>query len=188
MKDISRPLKVLPNNDILIGIDADFKDIKMIADFSDLISADMVCTFRITKSSLSDYLNRMGKIDRIIPFLKKKSSVPVPDTVERLVKDVEKKEDEISITKCQAILQVNDRTIIDGIMKVKNVSELVEKRISPEILIIKEGVSLYRFVTELRKKGYVVPMSISLLGRTFRGFEISFTAPPFSTFPFFSKR
>lgn len=160
VKDISKPLKVLPNNDILIGIDADFKDIKMIADFSDLISADMVCTFRITKSSLSDYLNRMGKIDRIIPFLKKKSSVPVPDTVERLVKDVEKKEDEISITKCQAILQVNDRTIIDGIMKVKNVSELVEKRISPEILIIKEGVSLYRFVTELRKKGYVVPISI----------------------------
>ena len=120
----------------------------------------MVCTFRITKSSLSDYLNRLGKIDRIIHFLKKKSSVPVPDTVERLVKDMERKEDEISITKCQAILQVNDRTIIDSIMKVKNVSELVEKRISPEILIIKEGVSLYRFVTELRKKGYVVPISI----------------------------
>ena len=62
--------------------------------------------------------------------------------------------------KCQAVLQVSDRTVIDGIMKIRGISDMVETRISPEILVIKEGVSLYKFVTEIRKKGYIIPISI----------------------------
>ena len=46
--------------------------------FSELISADILCTLRITKSSLSVYLNKSGKLEDIISFLKKKSSVPIP--------------------------------------------------------------------------------------------------------------
>ncbi len=159
-KNTTKPLKVLPNNEILITIDADFVDFKTLSGFSELISADILCTFRITKSSLSVYLNKSGKLEDIISFLKKKSSVPIPDTVRHLINDMEKKENEISIMKCQAVLQVSDRTVIDGIMKIRGISDMVETRISPEILVIKEGVSLYKFVTEIRKKGYIIPISI----------------------------
>ena len=155
-----KPVKVLPNNDILVGIGADFTDLKKVADFSELVSADLVCTFRITKASLSAYLNKSGKITEVISFLKKKSSVQVPDTVLRLISDMEKKVDEVRVTKCQAVLQVDDRTVIDGIMNITGISDMIEKRISPEILAIKEGVSLYKFVTELRKKGYIVPIKV----------------------------
>jgi hypothetical protein len=155
-----KPVKVLPNNDILVGIGADFTDLKKVADFSELVSADLVCTFRITKASLSAYLNKSGKITEVISFLKKKSSVPVPDTVLRLISDMEKKVDEVRVTKCQAVLQVDDRTVIDGIMNITGIADMIEKRISPEILAIKEGVSLYKFVTELRKKGYIVPIKV----------------------------
>ncbi|MCL4341847.1 MAG: helicase-associated domain-containing protein [Candidatus Thermoplasmatota archaeon] len=155
-----KPIKVLPNNDILIGTEADFTDLKKVADFSELVSADLVCTFKITKASLSTYLNKSGIITGVIFFLKKKSSVPVPETVLRLINDMEKKVDEILITKCQAVLQVNDRTVIDGIMRITGIADMIEKRISPEILAIKEGVSLYKFVTELRKKGYIVPIKV----------------------------
>ena len=55
---------------------------------------------------------------------------------------------------------MSDSTIIDGIMQIKGASEMIEKRLSPEILLIKDGVSLYKFVTEIRKKGYVVPISV----------------------------
>jgi hypothetical protein len=156
----TKPIKVLPNNDILIGVEADFTDLKKVADFSELISADLICTFRITKASISSYLNRSGKLHEVISFLKEKSSVPVPNTVLRLINDMEKKEDEVTITKCQAILQVGDRTVIDGIMRIPGIAHMIEKRISPEILSIKEGVSLYKFVTELRKKGYIVPIKV----------------------------
>ena len=156
----TKPIKVLPNNDILVGIDADFTDLKKVADFSELVSADLVCTFRITKASLSAYLNKSGKITEVISFLKKKSSVPVPDTVLQLISDMEKKVDEVRVTKCQAVLQVDDRTVIDGIMNISGIADMIEKRISPEILAIKEGVSLYKFVTELRKKGYIVPIKV----------------------------
>ncbi len=159
-KNTTKPLKVLPNNEILITIDADFVDFKTLSGFSELISADILCTFRITKSSLSVYLNKSGKLEDIISFLEKKSSVPIPDTVRHLINDMEKKENEISIMKCQAVLQVSDRTVIDGIMKIRGISDMVETRISPEILVIKEGVSLYKFVTEIRKKGYIIPISI----------------------------
>jgi len=159
-KNTAKPLKVLPNNEILINIDADFVDFKTLSNFSELISADILCTFRITKSSLSVYLNKSGKLEDIISFMEKKSSVPIPDTVRHLINDMEKKENEISIRKCQAVLQVSDRTVIDGIMRIKGISDMVETRISPEILVIKEGVSLYKFVTEIRKKGYIIPMSI----------------------------
>jgi hypothetical protein len=156
----TKPIKVLPNNDILIGVEADFTDMKKVADFSELISADLICTFRISKASISSYLNRSGKLHEVISFLKEKSSVPVPDTVLRLINDMEEKEDEVTITKCQAILQVGDRTVIDGIMRIPGIVDMIEKRISPEILSIKEGVSLYKFVTELRKKGYIVPIQV----------------------------
>ena len=155
-----KPIKVLPNNDILIGTEADFTDLKKVADFSELVSADLVCTFKITKASLSSYLNKSGKITEVVLFLKKKSSVPVPETVMRLINDMEKKVDQILITKCQAVLQVEDRTVIDGIMRITGIADMVEKRISPEILAIKDGVSLYKFVTELRKKGYIIPIKV----------------------------
>ncbi len=159
-KEEAKPLKVLPNNEILIEIGANFNDLKTIADFADLVSADTVCTFSITKASLSKFMNQSGNLDTVMSFLKEKSSVEIPNTVERLISDMDRKKDEISITKCQAVLQVSDRTIIDEIMRIKAISELIEKRITPEILVVKEGVSLYKFVTEVRKKGYVVPISI----------------------------
>ena len=159
-KQEKKPLKVLPNNEVLIEITADFSDLKTMADFADLVSVDRVCTFSITKSSLSGFLNRSGDLNNILSFLKKKSSVGVPNTVEHLITDMERKKDEVNITKCQAVLQVSDRTIIDAIMRTKTISEMVEKRLSPDTLIIKEDVSLYRFVTELRKKGYVVPIEV----------------------------
>jgi hypothetical protein len=55
---------------------------------------------------------------------------------------------------------VEDRTVIDGIMRITGIADMVEKRISPEILAIRDGVSLYKFVTELRKKGYIVPIKV----------------------------
>ena len=51
-------------------------------------------------------------------------------------------------------------SFMHGIMKIRGISDMVETRISPEILVIKEGVSLYKFVTEIRKKGYIIPISI----------------------------
>ncbi|MHB1439945.1 MAG: helicase-associated domain-containing protein [Cuniculiplasma sp.] len=160
VKDNPQPLKVLPNNEVLIGIDADFNDLKMLADFSELVSADLICTFTITKSSLSSYMNRSGELSKVLPFLEKKSSVPIPNTLERLIKDMEEKGKEITMTKCQAILQVKDKMIIDNIMGIKSISEMIEKRVSPEILVIKTGVSLYAFVSELRKKGYIIPIVV----------------------------
>lgn len=165
-ENIQKPLKILPNNEILVETGADFRDLKTLSDFTDLISADRLCTFLITKSSISAYMNRSEKVENILPFLRKKSSVPVPDTMERLIKDMEKKENDISITKCQAILQVSDSTVIDGIMSINTVSGMIEKRITPEILILKEDASLYRFVTEIRKKGYIVPITVEKEKRT----------------------
>jgi hypothetical protein len=160
VKDNPKPLKVLPNNEVLIGIDADFNDLKMLADFSELVSADLICTFTITKSSLSSYMNRSGELSNVLSFLEKKSSVPIPSTLERLIKDMAEKGKDITMTKCQAILQVRDKTIIDNIMAIKSISEMIEKRISPEILVVKTGVSLYAFVSELRKKGFIIPIVV----------------------------
>ena len=75
---------------------------------------------------------------------------------------------EITMTKCQAILQVNDRTIIDNIMGIKSISEMIEKRISPEILVVKSGVSLYTFVTEIRKKGFIIPIEVQKEKKVYR--------------------
>lgn len=168
VKDNPRPLKVLPNNEVFISIDADFNDLKTLADFSELTRADLICTFTITKSSLSAYMNRSGDLGKVLSFLEKKSSVPIPNTIERLIKDMEEKGKEITMTKCQAILQVNDRTIIDNIMGIKSISEMIEKRISPEILVVKTGVSLYTFVTEIRKKGFIIPIEVQKEKKVYR--------------------
>ena len=159
-KNDTKHMKVLPNNEILVEIDADFSILKTVAEFAELKSADVICTFSITKASLLAYMNRSGKLDVVQSFLKQNSSVPVPNTVERLLSDLKGRGNEVDITICQAALQVSDSTIIDGIMQIKGASEMIEKRLSPEILIIKEGVSLYKFVTDIRKKGYVVPISV----------------------------
>lgn len=155
-----KPLKILPNNEILMEIDSNFKELKEIARFANLVSADVVCTFRITKESLSKYMNNSGNLDEIREFLRKKSPMDIPDTIKHLIDDMDSRKNEIEITKCQAVLQVKDRTIIDGIMAYKSLSDMIEKRLTPEILVIKEGVSLYRFVTEVRKKGYIIPVSV----------------------------
>jgi hypothetical protein len=168
VKDNPRPLKVLPNNEVFISIDADFNDLKTLADFSELTRADLICTFAITKSSLSAYMNRSGDLGKVLSFLEKKSSVPIPNTIERLIKDMAEKGKEITMTKCQAILQVNDRTIIDNIMGIKSISEMIEKRISPEILVVKSGVSLYTFVTEIRKKGFIIPIEVQKEKKVYR--------------------
>ena len=153
-------IKVLPDYEILVDIGTKFSILAKIIRFADLEKIDRICVLRLTSKSIMGALNDGISGNEIIQLLQDKSSTGLPENVRQTVLDLSGKSHVVNIVMCSAILKVDDPLTLDRIYSDTYISQMVGERVDRNIATLKEDISLSRLVTEMRKKGFIVPFAL----------------------------
>ena len=153
-------IKVLPDFEILVDIGTKFSSLARIIRFADLEKIDRICVLRLTPKSIMGALNEGVSGKDIIQLLQGKSSTGLPENVRQTILDVAGNSHVVNVIRCSAILKVDDPTTLDRIASDSSISQMIQERVDRNIAALKEDVSLSKLVTEMRKKGFVVPFAL----------------------------
>lgn len=156
----SEKIKVLPDHEILVDIGSKFSLLAKIIRFADLEKSDRVCVLRITPKSITGALNDGMSANEIIRLLQGSSSTGLPENVKQTVIDVAGKGNAVNIIRCSAILRVDDPITLDRIISDKFISQMITERVDRNIVALKEDISLPKLVTDMRKRGFIVPFDL----------------------------
>ena len=153
-------VRVLPDFEILVDIGTKFSSLARIIRFADLEKIDRICVLRLTPKSIMGALNAGVSGKDIIQLLQGKSSTGLPENVRQTILDVAGNSHVVNVIRCSAILRVDDPLTLDRIASDPLISQMIQDRVDRNIAALKEDISLSKLVTEMRKKGFVVPFAL----------------------------
>jgi hypothetical protein len=113
--------------------------------------------FRITPESIAAALNRNLSPADIRTLLEKRSRVPLPPTVERLVEDQGKKYGRIKVGTAQTYVKVDDPALLAEIRRDKRLQKLDWRDVAPGLAFI-VSTDPAAVLDTLRKAGYLPVM------------------------------
>ncbi len=147
---------ILPNLELLADISTSFTIFDNVCRFSDIESADQMCRFRISYESITRWMNDSHTIEELKVFLRKSGVHDLPGTFTSLLESMENRRDEIEIIPCDAVIRTKDPSIMEELVRKKQMSRFIGSRISDDSITIPQGSDLDRVVRQLKNSGYVI--------------------------------
>ena len=120
-----------------------------------LKSIDVVSHFQVTREAFQRAMNRGMSGEAIRSFLLEASATGLPDIVDSLIRDCERKHGEIEIGPSSGYLTVAREEILDELFAQKQIARSLELRLSPTAAIIRRGVAHDALIQNLSRQGYM---------------------------------
>ncbi len=145
---------VQPNLEIIAFFNMPFDILLNLARIAMIVTIDLTIQFQLNKSQLVNAVQNVMSIPYLQQFLEQHSKTPLPQTVLYLFKELEDKENEISLIPISGYLQFKDAEI-------QTQAKILLKEYIYDLpvgnkLLIKSGVDLHSVEQQLQRKGFFI--------------------------------
>ncbi|MEW5760282.1 MAG: helicase-associated domain-containing protein [Candidatus Thermoplasmatota archaeon] len=147
---------VQPNMEIIALLNMDFSILQTLCQFTTIKNIDKVLTVELTKDSILRGVDSGLNLTKIYDLLSEYSKNPLPQNIEYFIKDMEKREEEITLIPCSGYLKVKDKFLTEELRHREDISKYLGDLITDEVIALRENVNLDALETHLKKKGYFV--------------------------------
>ncbi|MDP6776150.1 MAG: helicase-associated domain-containing protein, partial [Candidatus Latescibacteria bacterium] len=151
-------LIIQPTLEVLAPPDLPYAHLITLCGMAQLKSIDVVSHFQVTREAFQRAMNRGMTGEAIRGFLLSASATGLPDMVDSLIRDCERKHGEIEIGTSSGYLTVAREEILDELLAQKQIAPSIELRVSPTSAILRRGTSLESLVQTLSRQGYMPRM------------------------------
>ncbi len=143
-----------PNMEIMAPLEIEPKIFFMLCKIAELKSASEVFIFELNRHTLMNALKSGINGERILDFLHKHSTIPLPENTEVLVKEVAGRYGEISIIPTASIIKASDPMIIEEIMVQGEFAKKIKMRLGEDIALLKGNQDFEELIHSLEEAGY----------------------------------
>ena len=148
-------LIIQPTLEILAPPDLPHNHTIALCGLAQLKSIDVVAHYQVTRDGFQRAMNRGMSGGTIRSFLLAASATGLPDIVDSLIRDCERKHGEIEIGSSSGYLTVAREEILDELFAQKQIARSLELRLSPTAAVIKRGAGLESLLQTLSRQGYM---------------------------------
>jgi hypothetical protein len=121
---------------------------------AELESNQGAAVFRVTPASVAAALNRGLQPGQVLELLERRSRTPLPDTVQRLVRDQGKRYGQIKVGSAQTYVRTDDPTLLEELLHHRLLADLRWHTLAPGVAVL-QGIAPTDALQRLRKAGYL---------------------------------
>ena len=148
-------LIIQPTLEVLAPPDLPHRHTITLCGLAQLKSIDVVSHFQVTREAFQRAMNRGMSGEAIRGFLLAASATGLPDIVDSLIRDCERKHGEIEIGSSSGYLTVAREEILDELFAQKQIAGDLELRLSPTAAVIRRGAAIESLLQALSRQGYM---------------------------------
>ena len=153
---------IQPNLEILSPPDLLYAHYIELHKLADLQGIDVVARFELSKHSLHRALNSGMPTRTVRRFLKSRSATGIPDMVESMIDECDRKHGEVEIHATPGYVSTEDESLLDELYAQESLAELLGDRLSPLAAALKQTSKPDVLFRRLKQCGYLPRQSIHL--------------------------
>ncbi len=156
IKPREKRITIQPNMEIICSLHTSLNSLRYLSHFSNLKQIDRVVLFEISREALIFGSAKYSlKFEDIETFLSQHSTKAIPQNILYLLKECASKQGELELATCGGYLIAKDSHLLETIRHQKIFQQYIQEYITANAIILKDGVTIDKLFSLLRKKGYM---------------------------------